>query len=131
MTQKVVICSSLSFWDDIVLYKEKLEKDGYSVIKHPEKLTGDFLPAYKEAFTNHYKKIVETDVLFILNNNKNSIDGYIGPAVFAEIAFAVGLNRSHGKNIKVYCLNKFSENLPYYEELKYWLDLGWIDFWKD
>lgn len=34
--EKVVICSSMSFGDDINLWRKKLENDGYVVIKYPE-----------------------------------------------------------------------------------------------
>lgn len=128
--EKIVICSSMSFWDDINLWKEKLENDGYAVIKYPEQFTGEFLPNYKIEFSDQYQKITKTDTLFILNLSKNGIEGYIGASVFAEIAFAIGLNQSLSKKIKVYCLNKFSDKLPYYEELKYWEQLGWIKFWQ-
>lgn len=85
---------------------------------------------YEIEFSEHYKKIIETDILFILNISKKGIEGYIGPSVFAEIAFAIGLNCSLGKKIKVYCLNKISNKLPYYEELRYWEQLGWLKFWQ-
>jgi hypothetical protein len=128
--EKIVICSSMSFWNEINQWKEKLENNNYQVIKYPEQFTGEFLPNYKIEFTEHYQKIVETDNLFVLNIKKNGQDGYIGASVFAEIAFAIGLNRASGKQIKIFCLNKFPETLPYSEELKYWEQLGWIEFWK-
>jgi len=122
----------MSFLDDIDLWKQKLEKNSYRVIQYPKKLTGEFLPSYKKEFTEHYQKIVESDIVLVLNMQKKGIDGYIGAAVFAEIAFAVGLNRtSHSeKEIGVYCLNPFPDSLPYAEELQYWVDLGWLKFWK-
>jgi hypothetical protein len=128
--EKIVICSSMSFWNDINKWKEKLKESGYEVIKYPERFTGEFLPNYKIEFSDHYQKIAETDILLVLNIKKNDIDGYIGASVFAEIAFAIGLNVSFGKKIKVFCLNQFPDSLPYSEELKYWEQLGWIQFWK-
>jgi len=90
------------------------------------------LPNYKIEFTEHYKKMAQSDIVLILNMEKNGVDGYIGAAVFAEISFAIGLNRmSHSnKEIVVYCLNPFPASLPYAEELQYWVDLGWLKFWK-
>ncbi len=129
-SKKVVICSSISFWDEIKLWKTKLEKEGYEVIKYPEKISGNFLPNYKSEFTDHYKKITETDILFVLNIEKNNIQGYIGPAVFAEIAFAIGLNVSLKKKIKIFCLNQIPNSLPHSGELKLWEELNWIVFWK-
>ena len=128
--EKVVICSSMSFRKEINEWKDELENNKYQVIKFPEEFTGDFLLGYKKEFSEHYQKIAEADILFVLNIEKNGEEGYIGASVFAEIAFAIGLNRSYNKNIKVYCLNKFTESLPYYEELKYWEQLGWLDYWQ-
>lgn len=122
----------MSFWDDIVFWKSKLEKDGYTVIQYPKQFTGEFLPNYKREFTEHYQKIAESDTVLVLNMRKKGIDGYIGAAVFAEISFAVGLNRtSHSsEEIAIYCLNPFPDSLPYAEELQLWVDLGWLRFWK-
>ena len=130
--KKVTICASMSFWEDINLWKQNLEKDTYTVIQYPKQFTGEFLPNYKREFTEHYQKIAESDIVLVLNMQKKGIDGYIGAAVFAEIAFAVGLNRtSHSdKEIVVYCLNPFPDSLPYSEELQHWVDLGWLKFWK-
>lgn len=130
--KKVTLCASMSFWDDINLWKQKLEKDNYAVIQYPKQFTGEFLSNYKREFTEHYRKIAESDIVLVLNMQKKGIDGYIGAAVFAEIAFAVGLNRtSHSaKEINVSCLNTFPDSLPYAEELQHWVNLGWLKFWK-
>lgn len=125
--KKVVMCASASLEKEILSWKQKLEED-FDLIKYPEKLTGDFLPGYEKEFTDHYKSIVQTDILFILNVEKKGIPGYIGPGVFAEIGFAVGLNRSLDKNIEIICLNHIPDSLAYSEELKFWETLGWIKF---
>ncbi len=59
--------------------------------------------------------------------------GYIGAAVFAEIAFAVGLNRCVRANhpIEIYCVKPFPDTLPYAQELQRWVDLGWLHFWEN
>ncbi|MDR3582892.1 MAG: hypothetical protein P4L62_00820 [Candidatus Pacebacteria bacterium] len=130
--KKVTICASIAFLDDISIWKEKLKNDGYDVVQYPKKLIGEFLPSYKVEFTEHYQKMAESDIVLILNMKKKGVDGYIGAAVFAEIAFAIGLNRTsrYDKKIDVYCLNHFPNSLPHAEELQYWVDLGWLKFWN-
>ena len=128
--KKIVICSSISFWNEIKLWKLKLEKKGYRVIKYPEKISGDFLSSYKNEFTEHYKKIIEADILFVLNIEKNNTEGYIGPAVFAEIAFTIGLNVSLKKKVQIFCLNQIPASLAHSTELKLWEELKWIGYWK-
>jgi len=130
--KKVTICASMSFWDDINIWKNKLENGGYNVIQYPKQIDGEFLPNYKLEFTQHYQKMAESDIILILNMTKKGIEGYIGAAVFAEIAFAIGLNRTSrsNQNLEVYCLNQFPDSLPYAEELGLWVDLGWLKFWN-
>lgn len=124
--KKIVICSSASFEKEIIDLKEKLEKKGFDVIKYPVKLSGNIIVGYEKEFSEHYRAILSSDAVVALNIEKRGIPGYIGPGVFAEMGFAVGLNRSLSKNIAVYYINPIPENLPYSEELKLWQELEWI-----
>lgn len=129
--KKVVICASASLQKEIKFWEGKLIDDGYEVIKAPEVIKKiNFLSEYKNVHAEHYKKIKESDILFVLNINKNGVKNYIGPSVFAEIAFAIGLDKSFNKNIKIYCLNSLPLNLGYSDELKLWHELGWINIWE-
>ena len=89
------------------------------------------LKNYAKGHKRHYQKITESDIVFVLNLEKRGIKNYIGPSVFAEIAFAIGLNLALRKNIKIYCLNQLPKNLPYSPELELWKNAGWIRFWKN
>jgi len=120
--QKIVICSSASFEKEIIELKEKLEKNGFEVIKYPIKLNGDITTGYDKEFSDHYTAILNSDAIVALNIEKRGIPGYIGPGVFAEMGFAIGLNRSLKKNIDVYYIN----SIPYSEELNLWKKLNWI-----
>ena len=124
--EKVVICASRSLLNEAQEYKKRLENKGYKVIRCPQLVDQSSLEEYKSTHTDHYKKITRCDILFILNLEKNGIQNYIGPSVFAEISFAIGLNISQGKNIQIHCTNPLPDGLPYSEELKLWKDLGWI-----
>ena len=125
--KKIVICASSSFEDEIIEWKNKLEKRNLKVIKYPIKIKEDFLNNYKKEFSEHYKAIFKADVVPILNIEKMGIPGYIGSGVFAEMAFAIGLNKVLNKKIEICYLNFISEGiLPYSDELKLWQKLGWI-----
>jgi len=124
--KKIVIFSSASFEKEILEWKRKLEDMGFEVIKYPIKLQGDIAIGYEKEFSEHYASIVNADAILALNIEKKGIPGYIGPGVFAEMAFAIGLNISQRKNIDVYYINPIPENLPYSEELKLWQELSWI-----
>jgi len=130
--KKVVICASGSFEKEILEWKNKLEDIGFDVVKHPIKITEDFLNNYKKSFLDCYKSIPEVDIVFILNLEKNGIPGYIGPGVFAEMAFTIGVNEAFNKKIDILYLNPIPQNgLPYCEELKAWQDLGWIRIFEN
>jgi len=125
--KKLVICASIFFDKEINEWKDKLDNDKYEVIKYPLKIESDFLLNYNKEFTAHYEAIMEADVLLAFNIEKNGKLGYIGAGVFAEISFAVGLNKANNKKIEVCYLNPIPENsLPYSDELKLWQDLSWI-----
>lgn len=125
--KKVVICASASFEDQIVEWKNKLEERGFEVLKYPTKIRENFLTGYNKEFSEHYDAINKADMILALNLDKKGIGGYIGSAVFAEIAFALGLNKAFNKNIEVYYLNPIAkEGLPYSDELELWQNFGWI-----
>ncbi len=129
--KKIVICASRHLYKKSREWKKKLENMGYEVLKYPEPVNQDSLKDYQTEHTNHYREITETDILFILNLTKDKKPNYIGPSVFAEIAFAVGLNISLNKKIKIYYLNPLPDKLPCSEELKLWQQLGWINPWRE
>jgi hypothetical protein len=127
LKKKIVICASASFETETVDWKNKLEKNGFEVIKYPVKIKGDLNKGYEKEFYEHYKAIARTDILLALNLDKKGVPGYIGSGVFAEMAFAIGLNKVLDKKIEVCHLNKIPEEiLPYSDELKLWQELGWI-----
>ncbi|MEK7464466.1 MAG: hypothetical protein AAB617_01670 [Patescibacteria group bacterium] len=131
MKKRLVICASSSFGNEILEWKEKLRKSGFEVIKFPLKTTGN-TASYNKEFSEHYEAISKADVLLALNLEKRGIPGYIGPGVFAEMAFAIGLNIVLNKNIEVYYLNSVPEGaLPYSDELKLWQESGWIKLFAE
>jgi len=125
--KKIVICASVSFESQIVEWKKKLEEKGFRILKYPTKIKGDLLTGYNKEFSEHYDAISEADIMLVLNLDKNGISGYIGPGVFAEMAFALGLNQIFNKNIEVCYLNPIVKGgVPYSNELELWQNLGWI-----
>ena len=130
MKRKIVICASEAFYKEAEDWKRKLKNGGYDVIRSIEVIEKT-VQEYQATHTEHYRKIAEADVLFVLNLEKNGVQNYIGPSVFAEIAFAIGLNIALGKKIEIFCLNPLPENIPYSDELNKWKELGWIKIWKE
>jgi hypothetical protein len=102
----ITICSSASFYKNVIAIETQLKKMGYKV-KIPKtanvmKKTGNFNVAdYKTWYVNkedykkktalmdgHFKKVLEADAILVVNNEKNGIMGYIGGNTLMEMTLA-------------------------------------------
>ena len=124
--KKVVICASAVFYQEAQKWKTKLEDMGYEVIRTIQSIGENDINQYQTTHQEHYTKMAECDIVFVLNLEKRDIPGYVGSSVFAEIAFAIGLNIVFNKNIQIFYLNPIPDGLPYSDELTKWQKLGWI-----
>ncbi len=103
-------------------------KDGYSVVAYPQVIPqGDFEKAYPNIHKNFFKHIIEADILFIANEAKNGIAGYIGAETFAELEFGLMQNLLHNKNIKLILAHMPASIVACYDEIVLWRKLGWIN----
>lgn len=125
----LVICSSASFYKQVLEVRDALKKMGFKVTvpltAGKMEASGDFdVNTYKtwlgDASTygrktfltkHHFRKVEKGDAVLVLNYEKNGKPGYIGGAVLAEMA--VGLH--FGK--KIYILNPIDETVNYKEEI--------------
>ena len=82
-------------------------------------------------YNDFYTALENTDVFFLMNEEKNGIKGYIGASAIAELTYVVVLNLIHNKNIEIYILNMPSKEVSSYEEVKFWLDIGWIKLYNE
>lgn len=125
----IVICSSASFYKQVVEVQKQLKELGFKVrvplTVNKMKSTGDFkVETYKtwmerpqdykrKAYLTkkHFKEVEKGDVVLILNYNKNNKDGYIGGAVLSEMAVAFYLKKP------IYILNPIDESSSFKEEI--------------
>lgn len=132
---KITICGSSAFRQQMIDYKEKLEKMGHEVIVHPHYVQfvkegrRDILDRMEKGEHAQVKKendyirwyhnaIKESDAVLILNFEKNGIKNYIGGNTLMEIGFA------HVNNKKVFLLNDIPENISYVDEIKAMADIS-------
>jgi len=127
--KEIVICSSASFYKQVVEVEQELKEMGYKVVipltAGKMKRSGDFrVETYKTWFKDpsnyarkmfltkhHFNKIAKGDAVLVLNYKKNGIEGYIGGAVLCEIALALHLKK------KIYILNPIDKSCSYAEEI--------------
>jgi len=125
--KKLVIAGSSKFLDEIEKKKEFFENQGYNVINYPKKINPENEEEYKKAHTNFFESLNETDILFVLNQDKNGIEGYIGAETFAELSYTVVQNTVNGTNKKIYLFKMPSKEVACYMEIKNFIKLGWIE----
>lgn len=125
----VVIAGSASLQDEIqkwILYWNA--REGYKVVNYPQTIPSeDFEKLYPEVHAQFFKDIADAGVLFIANEKKNGIEGYIGAETFAELAFGLAQNPVYGKNIRLVLAHMPAKEVACHDEIVLWLNLGWIE----
>lgn len=131
MSKRVVIAGSASLPEKIQSWKKYWEDRGYCVTDYPVPINKEnFLTEYPKVHTDFFQKITEADILFVMNEDKNGIVGYLGAESFAEMCFGVAQNLIYNKNIEVIILQKPSQRVQSYDEVILWLQLGWIKLFR-
>jgi len=126
--EKVVIAGSANLKNEInrwIQYWNRLPK--HLVIDFPKTISKDnFDYLYPNVYKEFFEKIIETDILFIMNEDKNNIHGYIGAETFAEMTFGVVQNLFYNKKIKIILMKMPSKKVHCFDEVVLWKKLGWI-----
>ena len=115
--KKVVISGSAKLQKELEKWNGWWLKAGFDVLYCPDLIDPkvDFSTAYKDTYERLYKSLLESDLLFVMNEDKNGIEGYIGAQTFAEASYAVANNLVlHNKKIKVIILKKPSDRVASY-----------------
>jgi hypothetical protein len=126
----IAICGSLTFAQEILEIRKKLEDLGHSVfiplsiermlrgevtLDQIEKMKADgsfFIYAKEfDAIKNYFSVIQKSDAILVCNYEKNNILNYIGGNSFLEMGFAHVLDK------KIYILNELPE-MAYLSEIK-------------
>ena len=125
----ITICSSASFYKQVVEVQQELEGLGFSALV-PDSATmmkesNDFdVSHYKTWFGNandyrkktaliraHFDKVAQADAILIINAEKHGKPGYIGGNVLMEMAIAFHAD------IPIYIYNPADPESPFTEEI--------------
>lgn len=130
--KKVVIAGSAKLQNEINHWKEIFINNHYKVLDYPKVVEKErFMELYPNVHRNFFDYITKTDMLFIMNEDKDGKIGYIGAETFAELAFGLAQKLVYNKKIELVILKIPSENIQCYEEIKLWLKLGWIKLYEE
>lgn len=131
MPKKIVIAGSASLQEKIQYWKKFWEDQGYCVLDYPAPISKkNFLAEYPQVHTDFFKNITQADVLFIMNEDKNNVIGYLGAESFAEMCFGVAQNLLYAKKLEILLLQIPNERVQSYGEIMLWLKLGWVKLYK-
>ena len=130
--KKVVIAGSAKLQNEINHWKVIFINNHYKVLDYPKVVEKErFMELYPNVHRNFFDYITKTDMLFIMNEDKDGKIGYIGAETFAELAFGLAQKLVYNKKIELVILKMPSENIQCYEEIKLWLKLGWIKLYEE
>lgn len=130
--KKIVISGSSKLQDKINYYLNYFKDRGFEILDYPKKVEEENLMIdLPKIYNDFYTALENTDVFFLMNEEKNGIEGYIGASAIAELTYVVILNLIHDKNIEIYILNMPSKDVSSYDEVKFWLDIGWIKLYNE
>ncbi len=98
------------------------------VLNFPKQIPSEnFEKLYPNVHTSFFKDITRADILFIANEEKNGVSGYIGAETFAELGFGLAQKLVSGQNIKLIIAHLPAPEVQCYNEIMLWLKLGWIE----
>ena len=125
--KKIVISGSSKLQEELITWKKHFEQKGYKVIDYPKQVNKENL---KDIYKSFYESLEKADVLFLMNEERKGIKGYIGPSSMAEVIYTIMLNQIHNKKIEIYILNMPSREVSCYDEIKLFLENGWIKIYE-
>ncbi|MEI7741520.1 MAG: hypothetical protein WCJ29_03380 [bacterium] len=129
---KVVISGSAKLQDEIAHWLKYWRSGGHEILDYPKKIPIESFEAdYPRVHQEFYASIGRADILFIANERKNNIDGYIGPAAFAELAYGLAQKLVHGREVRLLLAREPSREVACFEEIVLWLKLGWVDVFAE
>ena len=129
--RKIVLAGSSKFIDKIEYWKDYFEEKGYDVIAYPKKINQTDINVYNETYKSFFRALDTTDEIFVVNEEKNGIKGYVGYETFAELSYVLGNNVNKNQNRKIYLLNEPDEKNNCFFELNAFIKLGYIEIWKE
>lgn len=130
--KKVVISGSSKLQDKINNWMEYFKDKNYEILDYPRPIAeAQFMKEYPSVHKEFFENIIDTDMLFIMNEDKNNKVGYIGAATFAELTFGLAQKLIYNKKIELVILKMPSNDVLCYDEICLWLKLGWIKLYEE
>ncbi len=157
--KKLIISGSSKLYERAIYWRGYFEGRGYEVIDWPapvfennpdtnEDVTEDgpvpgFYPgqpltsndrAYAKSLLGTYKRfwrnLDRADVLFVMNENRHNITGYVGAGTYAELQHVITNNLNHHHQTEIYLLQMPDKSQGCFEEIGFWLEQNLIKIYR-
>lgn len=129
--KKIVISGSTKLTEQIAYWRGYFEGRGYEVLDYPKPvLEGDYAVEMTKIYRRFYRHLDDTNSFFLMNEDQNDIEGYIGSSAMSELSYVVMNNLNHDKHVEIFILQEPSDKQSYYTEVKFWLDQGWLKVYE-
>ena len=97
--KKIVISGSSTLQDKVNYWLEYFKNKNYIILDYPKLIKQEnYEKELPEVYEHFYSSLENTDIYFLINEEKNGIKGYIG--AIAELTYVVILNLIHNKILK-------------------------------
>lgn len=104
----------------------------YLVLDYPRFIpTDEFMKLYPNVHIEFFENIQKTNILFVMNEDRDNIDGYIGYETYGELLFGLSQKLIYNKSIELVLMKMPSKEVGCYEEINLWLKLGWIKIYNE
>jgi hypothetical protein len=125
--KKVIKSRSATLQEHVPKWVFYWQAKGYEVIDKPGKIDkDDFDKEYPVVYKKFYNNLLKADLIFIMNEDKDGIVGYIGAGAFAELNFIVANNQIGKTNAEIILCKMPSKEVFGYVEVNNWLKYNWI-----
>lgn len=121
---QIAIAGSAKLLDRIEFWREWWQKRGAEILAYPQAVP---VERYPELYQHYFSALNHIDLLFVMNEDRMSIKGYIGPQTFAEMSYVNARNLSSDQQVRIVLLKQPSPSVACYDEVKCWLELGWAE----
>lgn len=129
--KKIVIAGSAKLQKEVNNWYDYFSYRKYEILDYPRAIDeSKFIELYPNVHTEFLERITKADILFLMNEDKNGVVGYIGYEAYAELLFGLSQKLIYKKDIELVILKMPSREVGCYEEIDLWLKLGWIKLFK-
>lgn len=130
--KNVVIAGSAKLQNSVNKWVNYFTLKNYNVLDYPKFIDKEkFMELYPKVHTEFFENIRKTDILFIMNEDKNGMNGYIGYETYGELLYGLMEKLSYKKSIELILMKMPSKDVQCYEEIDLWLKLGWIKIYNE